>query len=232
MIFKIAAMNNLNTRVLRSSLFGVIAIAALLFIPAGTLDYWQAWVFLAVFVGASSAIGIYLAIYDPKLLELRMRAGPTAEKEKSQKIIMMFATIGFIALLVFPSLDHRFMWSPVPPPVSLAGDALVVLGFVLTFVVIRANRYAASTIQIAEDHKVVSSGPYALVRHPMYAGVLPLLVGTPLALGSWWGLFGLALIVPVLIWRLLDEERFLAINLPGYGEYQNTVKYRLVPFVW
>jgi protein-S-isoprenylcysteine O-methyltransferase Ste14 len=225
-------MNDLTVRALRSSLVSALAMAALLFIPAGTLDYWQAWVFLIVFVGASSAIGIYLAFTDPKLLERRMRAGPIAEKQKSQKIIMVFAMIGFIALLVFPALDHRFMWSPVPPAVSLAGDALVILGFVLTFVVLRANRYAASTIQITEGQTVVSTGPYALIRHPMYAGALPLLVGTPLALGSWWGLFSLAVIVPALIWRLLDEEKFLARNLPGYAEYQNTVKYRLVPFVW
>jgi protein-S-isoprenylcysteine O-methyltransferase Ste14 len=170
-------MNDLNARAFGSSLLSALAMAALLFIPAGTLDYWQAWAFLIVFVAATSAIGVYLAITDPKLLERRMRAGPIAEKEKSQKIIMAFAMVGLIALLVFPALDYRFLWSPVPAAVSLAGDALVVLGFVFTFVVLRANRYAASTIQIAEDQTVVSTGPYALVRHPMYAGALPLLVG-------------------------------------------------------
>jgi protein-S-isoprenylcysteine O-methyltransferase Ste14 len=206
--------------------------AALIFLPAGTINYWQGWVFFAFFFVCSSSIGLYLAIYNPVLLERRMRVGPTAEKETSQKIIIFFALLGFIALLVFPALDHRFVWSPVTPYMSLTGDALVALGFILTFVVILENSYAASTIQVVEGQRVISTGLYAYVRHPMYAGVLPMLVGIPLALGSWWGLFGLILIVPVLIWRLLDEERFLRQNLPGYAEYANKVKTRLIPFVY
>jgi protein-S-isoprenylcysteine O-methyltransferase Ste14 len=206
--------------------------AALLFLPAGTLDYWQAWVFTAVFVSASAVITVYLAIRDPKLLERRMRAGPTAEKEKPQKIIMSLAMIGFIALLVFPAFDHRFGWSPVPPYVSLIGDAFVAIGFLLVFFVLKANTYGASTIQVAEDQKVISSGPYALIRHPMYAGSFPLLISTPLALGSWWGLSALIVFIPALIWRLLDEESFLRKNLPGYTEYTAKVRYRLVPYVW
>ena len=225
-------MSALNLRALFSTLLGAVALAALLLIPAGTLDYWQAWVFMAVFTGASSAIGIYLAIKDPQLLERRLHAGPAAEKEKSQKVIMFFALIGFIALLVLPALDHRFGWSPVSPSVAVAGDVLVALGFLLVFFVFTVNSYGASTIQIAEDQKVISTGPYALVRHPMYAGALVMLVGTPLALGSWLGLFVLVLMLPVLMWRLLDEEQFLAKNLPGYTDYQTKVRYRLIPYVW
>src|SRR5215475_6478035 len=218
-------MSNLYIRAIRSTLLGAIVMAALLFLPAGTLAYWQAWVFLVLFVTASSAIGVYLAIHNPILLERRMNVGPIAEKEKSQKIISFFALFGFIALLVFPALDYRFGWSPVPPYVSLVGDVLVALGFLLTFIVLLQNNYAASTIQVAEGQKVVSTGLYAYVRHPMYAGVLPMLVGIPLALGSWWGVFGLVIIVPTIIWRLLDEEKFLHKNLPGYTEYANRVKY-------
>jgi protein-S-isoprenylcysteine O-methyltransferase Ste14 len=225
-------MNNLYFRALRSSIFGVLLMAVLLFVPAGTFDYWQAYVFIAVFVGGSAAITVYLAIKDPQLLERRMHVGPTAEKQPTQKIIMVFALLGFIALLVVPAFDRRFMWSPVPPYVSVLGDLLVTLGFCLVYFVIRENSYAASTIQIAEGQTVISTGPYAVVRHPMYAGVLPLLIGTPLALGSWWGLFALILFMPALIWRLLDEERFLHKNLPGYTEYTQKVRYRLVPFVW
>lgn len=225
-------MNNLNIRALRSSLLGTIAMAALLFLPAGTLHYWQAWVFMAVFVGASAAITVYLAIKDPKLLERRMNVGPSAEKETTQKIIMSFAMIGFIALFVFPAFDHRFGWSPVPSYISLSGDALIAFGFLFILLVLKVNTYGASTIQIAEGQTVISTGPYALVRHPMYAGALPLLIGVPLALGSWWGLFVLVLFMPALIWRLLDEERFLAKNLPGYVEYQNKVRNRLLPFIW
>src|SRR6266478_9063453 len=198
-------MNDVTRRALRSSLFGVLALAALLFVPAGTLDYWQAWLFMAVFVCTSGAITLYLAICDPKLLERRMNVGPRAEKEPAQKIIMVFAMLGFIAMLVFPVLDHRFGWSPVLASVSVLGDALIALGFLFIFFVFRENSYGASTIQIAEGQTVIATGPYAFVRHPMYAGALVMLIGTPLALGSWWGLFALLLISPA-IWRLLDEE--------------------------
>jgi protein-S-isoprenylcysteine O-methyltransferase Ste14 len=225
-------MNDLTRRALRSSLFGSVALAALLFIPAWTLDYWQAWLFMAVFVCTSGAITVYLAIRDPKLLERRMNVGPRAENEPAQKIIMLLATLGFIVTIVFPVLDHRFGWSAVPASVSVLGDALIALAFLFIFFVFRQNSYGASTIQIAEGQTVISTGPYALVRHPMYAGALVMLIGTPLALGSWWGLFAVLLVLPVLIWRLLDEERFLRQNLPGYAEYQTKVKYRLLPFIW
>lgn len=225
-------MNKLNIRALRASLLGAIALAALLFIPAGTLDYWQGWLFVAVFVGASSAVTVYLAINDPELLERRMSAGPTAEKELTQKVVMLIAMMGFIALIVVPALDHRFGWSPAPPYVSLAGDVLIGFSFLLVFMVFKANTYAASTIQIAQGQQVISSGPYALVRHPMYAGSLPLLIGMPLALGSWLGLIVLLLFMPALIWRLLDEEKFLRKNLAGYADYCQKVRYRLLPYIW
>jgi len=228
----IGYMNDVTRRALRSSLFGIVALAALLFIPAGTFDYWQAWLFMAVFGCTSGATTVYLALRDPKLLERRMNVGPRAEKEPAQKIIMVLATLGFIAMLVFPALDHRCGWSSVPASVSVLGDALIALGFLFIFFVFRGNSYGASTIQIAEGQTVISTGPYALVRHPMYAGALVMSVGIPLALDSWWGLFVLFLLLPVLIWRLLDEERFLRQNLPGYAEYQTKVKYRLLPFVW
>jgi len=141
---------------------------------------------------------------------------------------MRLAMLGFIAMLVFPVLDHRFGWSSVPASVSVLGDALIALAFLFIFFVFKENSYGASTIQIAEGQTVISTGPYALVRHPMYAGALVMLIGTPIALGSWWGLFA----VPVLIWRLLDEERFLRQNLAGYAEYQTKVRYRLLPCIW
>jgi len=225
-------MNSLDIRAFRSTALGALAMAALLFVPAGTFGYWQAWVFMAVFVGASSAIGMYLALKDPELLERRMKVGPAAEKETTQKIIMAFAMAGFIALLLLPAFDHRFGWSKLPAYLALAGDVLVGLGFFLTFLVLRENSYSASTIQVIEGQKVISTGLYAIVRHPMYAGALVMLLGMPLALGSWWGLCALLFIVPVLIWRLLDEERLLRKELPGYVEYTREVRYRLVPGLW
>jgi len=215
-----------------STLIGALAFAALVFGGAGTLNYWQGWLFFAVFEGCSIALGIYLAITNPKLLERRMSAGPLAEKETSQRIIITLVMIGFIALLFVPALDHRFGWSSMPPSVSVAGNALVALSFVIFFYVLRANSYSASTIQVFEGQTVVSIGPYALVRHPMYSGALILLIGIPLALGSWWGLPVAVLFLPVLAWRLIDEERYLAKNLPGYAEYIGKVPYRLVPQVW
>ncbi len=225
-------MRSLYIRAFRSSVFGTLTMAALLFLPAGTLAYWQAWVFMAVFVSASAAVTVYLAIHDPTLLERRMSGGPAAEKERSQKLIMFFAMVGFLGLLVIAAFDRRFGWSGPPAYACWLGDALIALGFVLVFFVIRVNTYAASTIQVAEDQKVISTGPYALVRHPMYAGSLPIVIGAPVALGSWWGLAALVVLIPALMWRLLDEERFLRERLPGYTEYTEKVRYRLVPYVW
>jgi protein-S-isoprenylcysteine O-methyltransferase Ste14 len=222
-------MNDLNARTIMAGLRGFAVFAVLIFVPAGTLAYWQGWTFLVTFTAASTALTVYMSVYDRELLERRLRAGPTAEKETSQKIIMLLAMLGFAAFLVFPVLDHRFGWSPVPPYVSIVGDVLVALGFLFIFIVMKENSFAASTIQIAEDQRVISTGPYALVRHPMYAGALLLILGMPLALDSWYGLLGILVFLPVLIWRLLDEESFLTRNLPGYAEYKSKVRSRLIP---
>jgi protein-S-isoprenylcysteine O-methyltransferase Ste14 len=225
-------MKSLNIKALGGLLLLFLAMAGLLFLPAWTLNYWQAWAYLAVFFGSSLAITLYLMKRDPKLLERRMRAGPGAEKQKSQKIIMSLASAGFVALIVFPALDRRFAWSPVPPYLALAGDVLVAIGYLAIFFVFKENTFTSGTIEVNPEQKVISTGPYALVRHPMYVGSIVMLTGIPLALGSWWGLFIIILMMPALIWRLLDEERFLAKKLPGYVEYKNKVKYRLVPYVW
>jgi protein-S-isoprenylcysteine O-methyltransferase Ste14 len=161
-----------------------------------------------------------------------MHAGPTAEKETSQKVIQTITSISFAGLLVVSALDHRFAWTPVPPYVALGGDALVAFGFFIVFLVYKENTFASATIELAPEQKVISTGPYKLVRHPMYMGAFFLLVGIPLSLGSLWGLFAIALMMPALIWRLLNEETFLVKSLPGYSEYQNTVRHRLVPFIW
>jgi protein-S-isoprenylcysteine O-methyltransferase Ste14 len=161
-----------------------------------------------------------------------MRGGPFAEKEKTQKIIMSLVSVAFIALIVIPALGHRFAWPAVPAYVALAGDAMVALSFFAIFFVFRENSYTSATIKIDPGQKVISTGPYALVRHPMYAGSLPMLIGIPLALGAWWGLLALIPLFPALLWRLFDEENLLAKNLPGYVAYKEKVRYRLVPFVW
>jgi protein-S-isoprenylcysteine O-methyltransferase Ste14 len=209
-----------------------VIMALLLFIPAGTVHYREAWIYLSIFVGASGLTTLYLMKKDPALLRRRMSGGPTAEKRRTQRIIMFFTSPGFIALLVVPALDHRFGWSTVPAGVVIAGNLLVALGFYLIFRVYRENTFTSATIEVAENQTVVSTGPYAVVRHPMYASASLYLFGMPLALGSYWGLLVAAAMIPFLIWRLVDEERFLSTNLPGYSEYLEKVPYRLVPFLW
>jgi protein-S-isoprenylcysteine O-methyltransferase Ste14 len=225
-------MNILHLKALAGLLFLFVAMAALLFVPAGSIDFWQAWTFLSVYFASSLALTLYLMKADPALLQRRMRGGPAAEKEPVQKIIMVFASLGFVGLLVVPALDHRFAWSQMAPTLALAGDGLVGIGWIAIFFVFRENSFTSATIELAPDQKVISTGPYALVRHPMYAGALVMLLGIPIALGSWWGILVVAAMLPALIWRLLEEEKFLGRNLAGYVEYRNKVRYRLIPAVW
>jgi protein-S-isoprenylcysteine O-methyltransferase Ste14 len=204
----------------------------LLFVPAGTARYWQAWVYLWIFMGASALITLYLMRRDPALLERRMSGGPMAEKRRIQKFIMFCTSISFVALLAVPAFDRRFGWSAVPIGGVVSGDALVAIGFYFIFLVYRENTFTSATIEVAENQRVISTGPYAIVRHPMYAGASLYLLGTPLALGSYWAFVPIAAMIPLLIWRLFDEERFLVNNLSGYIEYQKRVPHRLVPFAW
>ncbi len=206
--------------------------AALLFGGAGTVDWWQAWLYLAVYFAASVAITVYLVAKDPALLARRMRGGPWAEKQPIQQVIMILACVAFIGLTLLPALDRRLGWSHVPAVVVLAGDLLVALGWLGIWRVFRENSFTSATIELAPDQRVVSTGPYAIVRHPMYSTALVMLLGTPIALGSWWGLLGLAVIAPALVWRIFDEEKFLAANLAGYAEYKQKVRYRMIPHLW
>jgi protein-S-isoprenylcysteine O-methyltransferase Ste14 len=225
-------MKHLSAKAWLSLVGLVVVMGLLLFIPAGTVQYWQGWVYLAIFATASAVTTLDLIKRDPALLERRMAGGPTAEQRAAQKVIMAFTSAGFIALLVVPALDHRFGWSHVSLGVVIAGDVLVGVGFSLIFRVYRENTFTSATIEVAEDQRVISTGPYAIVRHPMYASALLYLAGTPLALGSFWGLLPIAAMMPFLIWRLFDEERLLAASLPGYVAYQQRVRHRLIPFVW
>jgi protein-S-isoprenylcysteine O-methyltransferase Ste14 len=225
-------MNKLNTKAWLGLCFLAFVMGLLLFLTAGTVRYWQAWGYLAVFFGASILITLYLMNNDPALLKRRLSAGPTAEKGETQRIIMFIASMGFIASLVVPALDYRFLWSSMPLYAVIAGDLLTALCFYITFLVYRENTFTSAIIEIAEDQKVISTGPYAYVRHPMYAGGLLLFVGTPLALGSYWGLLAFLAALPALMWRLLDEENFLAKNLPEYAEYCEKVHWRLIPGIF
>jgi protein-S-isoprenylcysteine O-methyltransferase Ste14 len=225
-------MNSLNVKAWLGLFFLAVVMGLLLFVTAGTVRYWQGWVFLAVFVGASFLITVYLEKHDPALLQRRLAGGPTAEKETKQKIIMLFASIGFVGLLVVPALDHRFGWSAAPLAAVIAGDVLVAVGFAIVWRVFKENAFTSARIEIAKDQRVVSTGPYAIVRHPQYAGSFLYLLGMPLALGSYWGLLVLVPMVAAVIWRLFDEEQMLAGRLPGYAEYQRVVRWRLIPRIF
>jgi protein-S-isoprenylcysteine O-methyltransferase Ste14 len=225
-------MKNLNMKAFEGLLFLLVVMAVSLFLPSWTFSYWQAWIFLAVFFISVLAITLYLMERDPKLLERRVNGGPSAEKEKSQQVIQSIAGIAFIAIFVLSAIDHRFAWSAVPPYMVMSGDVLVALGLLVVFFVFRENTFTSATIEIAADQKVISTGPYSLVRHPMYSGAFVMLLGVPIAIGSWWGLLAVVPIILVIVARLFDEEKFLAKSLAGYPEYLNRVKYRLIPFVW
>jgi protein-S-isoprenylcysteine O-methyltransferase Ste14 len=225
-------MKKLVIPTIRIFLIGAVVLGILLFLPAWTFNYWQAWVFIVVFMLSANAIGIFLSLKDQALLERRKNVGPKAEQNTVQKIIMSVAVIALISLFIFSALDHRFGWSSMPAFVPVVGEVLVVLGFVIFLYVFKENSFGASNITTEAGQKVISTGPYALLRHPMYAGVIVLLIGVPLALGSFWCLLVLAIAIPGLVLRILDEEKLLKIELPGYTEYMQKVRFRLVPYIW
>jgi protein-S-isoprenylcysteine O-methyltransferase Ste14 len=225
-------MSALAVRAVLSVVVLVVLLGVILFATAGTFDYLQAWVYLINLLIGSLLTTLYLLKNDPELLRRRLKGGPTFEQRPAQRIIMMFATFAFIALLVVPALDHRSGWSRVPLIVPIAGNVLFLLGYYFIYRVFRENSFTSATIEVAANQKVIDTGPYAIVRHPMYSSALLYLLGTPLALGSFWGVVPFLAVIPVLIWRIFDEEKMLAQELKGYSTYQQKVPYRLVPGLW
>ena len=225
-------MDALSTRAFSGFARFQIALALMIFLPAWSLAYWQGWLYWLLFGAACMIITLYFLRHDRALIERRMQAGPGAETEPRQKLILTFASAALIAMYIVSALDYRFGWSFVPVWLVLAGDALVVLSFHGFFLTFRDNAFAAATIRVDSEQRVISSGLYAFVRHPMYTAALALLLGTPLALGSFWGLIPAALLCAAIVVRLLDEENYLARNLPGYTDYQRKVRTRLVPGIW
>jgi len=225
-------MKGLYRRALIGILRTFFLLLAAIFLPVCTLRYWRGWVCLAAFFIPACGISAYVAKHDPALLERRLRAGPRAEKETGQKIVQGIASVVFLADFVVSALDRRFGRSSVPLYGSFVGVVMMLAGFAITFAVLKANRYASGIIEVAEDQRVVTTGPYAVVRHPMYSGALIMLMGIPPTLGSWWGTLVNLPLAAAIIWRLLDEERFLTGQLAGYGDYKERVRYRLVPFFW
>ncbi|HTY33598.1 isoprenylcysteine carboxylmethyltransferase family protein [Mycobacterium sp.] len=222
----------LAARLTLSSILGLAFYGLILFGPAGTFDYWQAWVFIAVFTASTIVPTIYLARNNPAALQRRMRAGPRAETRTAQKIIITGSFLDLFAMMAFSALDHRMGWSTVPVWLCVLGDVLVATGLTIAMLVIIENSYAAATVTVEAGQRVASGGLYKFVRHPMYVGDVIMMVGIPLALGSYWGLLFVIPGVAVLVFRIRDEEKLLTQQLPGYREYAQRVRYRLVPAVW
>lgn len=219
-------------KLIAQTILGLGFFVAVLFWPAGTFDYWQAWVFLAVFIATTIVPSIYLAVRHPEALARRMKVGPTAETRPAQRIIVSAIILSVIATLVLSAFDHRFGWSSVPVSVTVLGNVLVFLGLSLAQLVIVQNNYAAANVRVEADQPLVSTGLYGVVRHPMYTGTAIMMLGTPLALDSLWGLLCVVASAPVIVARIRDEEQMLTEELAGYTEYKNKVRYRLVPYLW
>jgi protein-S-isoprenylcysteine O-methyltransferase Ste14 len=196
------------------------------------LDFWEAWAFLSVFFFPVLFITLYFLRKDPKLIERRLRVGPVAEKRMSQKLIQSIASLFFILSFLVPGFDHRFHWSLVPTILVIAADGILLLGFFIVFFVFKENSYTSAVVEVGTDQKVICTGPYAVVRHPMYSGALLLFFFMPISLGSWWALLLALPMFVVIVLRLLDEEKFLLRSLAGYGEYCQNVRYRLIPRIW
>jgi protein-S-isoprenylcysteine O-methyltransferase Ste14 len=209
-----------------------VVFGLMLFLAAFTFNYWQAWVFLVVFALSTWIPNIYLLRTNPVALQRRMRAGPTAETRMAQKVVMGGVWSSLAAMVVVSALDHRFGWSSVPTAICLVGDVLVAVGVGVAMLVVIQNSYAAATVRIEAGQTLVSTGLYGLVRHPMYTGNLIIMVGIPLALGSYWGLIFVVPGLIVLALRIRDEEKLLQDGLDGYREYMRKVRYRLVPHMW
>jgi protein-S-isoprenylcysteine O-methyltransferase Ste14 len=219
-------------QILVSTVIGLIVLGLLLFVPAGTTAYWPGWVFMVVFTVMTQAIGIWLYFKDPALLARRVKAGPTKETRPLQRVLIALLSLALLATAIVSALDWRLGWSNAPVSVIVLGDALVALGLYLTLLVVQQNTFAGSTIEMSKGQTVISTGLYGIVRHPMYLGALIMSAGVPLALGSYWGLLVVAVVLPVLAIRIGDEEQMLRHELAGYAEYAQKVRSRLVPGVW
>ncbi len=220
---------SLATTLLLRFLLLLIFLALLIFLPAGTIMFWQAHIFFAVLVIPMLFTLRYFLRHHPELLERRLRA---KEKEKRQRLFVAIMTPAYFAAFIVPGLDHRFAWSNVPAPMVVAADALVLAGYILILFVFKQNTYASRIIEVTEDQKVISTGLYGFIRHPMYLGTIIMYLPIPVALGSYWGLIPMSLLVPGLVFRILNEEQVLLDRLSGYREYCEKTRYRLIPFIW
>lgn len=208
---------------------GIGSIFALLFLPAGTFDYWQAWMLMGILVVLMLPLSFYLLKRDPKILARRLKM---TEQAKSQRWIIFLFTVVLMVEFLLPGFDRRWGWSKIPAGLVITADVLAAAAYYLYFLVIRENSYASRVIEVEQGQKVISTGPYAVIRHPMYTSMMLLFLVIPIALGSYWALIPAVLCIPLYAARILDEEKMLIRDLPGYTEYMQKVKFRLLPGIW
>lgn len=202
---------------------------AVLFLPAGTLDYWEAWVYLGLVLALALGAGLWLFRHSPQLLVRRMRM---REPTRQQVGIVSVAGFVMIAAFLLPGFDHRWGWSQVPIALVIGADAVVLVSYLFVFWVQKVNEFASRVVEVEEGHRLVDTGPYAIVRHPMYLGMMWFMMATPVALGSYWAVIPALGIVPALMARILAEEVVLRRDLPGYAAYTERVRHRLLPGIW
>ena len=199
------------------------------FLPAGTWNYWQAWVYMGVLITPMFFAMIYLIKKDPELLERRMRL---KEKRSEQRLIVKVSLVFFLLAFILPGFDKRFSWSDVPIGLVIASDICILIGYLIIFRVMQINTFASRVIEVASEQKVIDTDLYSIVRHPMYVGAILLYIASPIALGSYWSVLPAIVIIPVIVARIKDEEAALDKDLAGYLEYKQKTKYRLIPFIW
>jgi protein-S-isoprenylcysteine O-methyltransferase Ste14 len=199
------------------------------FVPAGTFRYWQAWAYMGVLLIPMLFMMVYLYRNDPELMLRRMR---TREKEAKQKLIIRLSYLFYIPAFLIPGFDFRFGWSSVPLEMVILSDILIILGYMLFAKVMITNRYAARTVEVEEKQQLITSGPYAIVRHPMYSAITLIYFFTPLALGSWWAMIPMTAFLGIIVARTLNEEAVLSRDLAGYKEYMHKTRYRIIPGIW
>ncbi len=222
-------MKSLLTRILIRLSMLPLVIGLLMLRPAGTFDFWQVYAYFGILLVPMFFALIYFLRNAPEVLERRMK---TSEKEATQQRVVAILIISVLAIFMIPSFDKRFGWSEIPVWLVLVGDTMMLLGYLFMIYVMKVNSFAARTIEVEQNQRVIDSGPYALVRHPMYAGFLLMYVATPIALGSWWAFLAVAVVPIALIFRIINEEMVLHRDLDGYGEYTLRIRWRLVPGIW
>jgi len=220
---------SLKSKLVLRFLMAAAVFGAMLFIPAGTLKFWQGWTYLVIWFGLALFAFTYFYKRDPQLVQRRLRRRETV---REQKIIMKIFYVAGAVIYLLPGLDHRFGWSHSPLWLTILSQAIVFGSYLMMFWVIKVNRFAAAIVQVEPGQQVISSGPYTVVRHPMYLGASVMFLFTPLALGSYWALPGFLLLIPIIVLRLLNEEKVLGQELTGYTEYCLSTRFRLVPRLW